>query len=75
MHKTNTVIVGAGQAGLALSFYLKQDGCEHVVLEQAPAIADAWRNRRWDSFTLVTPNDQLRMPAAEYAGRCSEASC
>lgn len=68
MHKTNTVIVGAGQAGLALSFYLKQDGCEHVVLERAPAIADAWRNRRWDSFTLVTPNAQVRMPGAEYTG-------
>jgi putative flavoprotein involved in K+ transport len=68
VHRTNTVIVGAGQAGLALSFYLKQDGREHVVLERAPAIADAWRNRRWDSFTLVTPNAQIRMPGAEYTG-------
>src|SRR6516225_3217993 len=63
-----TVIVGGGQAGLALSYYLKQEGREHVVLERAPAVANAWRNQRWDSFTLVTPNFQVRMPGAEYAG-------
>jgi len=63
-----TVIVGGGQAGLALSYYLKQGGREHVVLERAPAVANAWRNQRWDSFTLVTPNFQVRMPGAEYEG-------
>jgi putative flavoprotein involved in K+ transport len=63
-----TVIVGGGQAGLALSYYLKQEGREHVVLERAPAVANAWRNQRWDSFTLVTPNFQVRMPGAEYQG-------
>jgi putative flavoprotein involved in K+ transport len=64
----NTVIVGGGQAGLAMSYYLKQEGREHVVLEKAFAVADAWRNQRWDSFTLVTPNFQVRMPGAEYHG-------
>jgi putative flavoprotein involved in K+ transport len=68
VHKIDTVIVGGGQAGLALSYYLKQEGREHVVLERAPAVANAWRNQRWDSFTLVTPNFQVRMPGAEYAG-------
>jgi putative flavoprotein involved in K+ transport len=63
-----TVIVGGGQAGLALSYYLKQEGREHVVLERAPAVANAWHNQRWDSFTLVTPNFQVRMPGAEYQG-------
>jgi putative flavoprotein involved in K+ transport len=66
--KMDTVIVGGGQAGLAISYYLKQQGQEHVVLERAPAIANAWRNQRWDSFTLVTPNFQVRMPGAEYRG-------
>jgi putative flavoprotein involved in K+ transport len=63
-----TVIVGGGQAGLAVSYYLSLQGREHVVLERAPAVANAWRNQRWDSFTLVTPNFQVRMPGAEYNG-------
>lgn len=66
--RINTVIVGGGQAGLAISYYLKQEGREHVVLERAAAVASAWRNERWDSFTLVTPNFQVRMPGAEYDG-------
>jgi len=68
LHRIDTVIVGRGQAGLALSYYLTQEGREHVVLERAPAVANAWRNQRWDSFTLVTPNFQVRMPGAEYDG-------
>ena len=66
--KIDTVIVGGGQAGLAISYYLKQEGREHVVLERASAIANAWRNQRSDSFTLVTPNFQVRTPGAEYNG-------
>ena len=66
--RIDTVIVGGGQAGLAISYYLTQQGREHVVLERTPAIANAWRNQRWDSFTLVTPNFQVRMPGAEYVG-------
>jgi putative flavoprotein involved in K+ transport len=68
LNRTNTVIVGGGQAGLAISFYLKQEGREHVVLERAPAVANVWRNQRWDSFTLVTANVLVRMPGAEYSG-------
>src|SRR6476660_8368945 len=68
LHKIDTVIVGGGQAGLAISYYLTQEGREHVALERAPAVANAWRNQRWDSFTLVTPNFQVRMPGAEYDG-------
>jgi hypothetical protein len=41
------------------------------MLERAPAVANAWRNQRWDSFTLVTPNFQVRMPGAEYSGKRS----
>src|SRR3974390_2731084 len=66
--RTNTVIIGGGQAGLAISYYLRQEGREDVGLERAPAVANAWRNQRWDSFTLVTPNFQVRMPGAEYSG-------
>src|ERR1700719_4812727 len=68
LHKIDTVIVGGGQAGLAISYCLTQEGREHVALERAPAVANAWRNQRCDSFTLVTPNFQVRMPGAEYSG-------
>jgi putative flavoprotein involved in K+ transport len=63
-----TVIVGGGQAGLAVSYHLTQQGREHTILEQAAQPAEMWRNRRWDSFTLVTPNWTIRMPGAEYQG-------
>jgi putative flavoprotein involved in K+ transport len=62
----DTLIVGGGQAGLAVSYCLSQQGRDHVVLEQSNGPADAWRNHRWDSFTLNTPNWQTRLPGAEY---------
>jgi putative flavoprotein involved in K+ transport len=68
MERIDTVIVGGGQAGLATSYYLTQQGREHVVLEQADQAANVWRNERWDSFTLVTPNWTLQVPGAEYDG-------
>jgi putative flavoprotein involved in K+ transport len=63
-----TVVIGAGQAGLAVSYFLSKAGRAHVVLERAAAVANAWRNQRWDSFTLVTPNFQVRIPGANYHG-------
>jgi putative flavoprotein involved in K+ transport len=60
-------IVGAGQAGLATSWYLKQAGVEHVVLE-AGRVAETWRSRRWDSFCLVTPNWSVQLPGGAYEG-------
>ena len=63
-----TVVIGAGQAGLAMSYCLAETRSPHLVLERASAVANAWRNQRWDSFTLVTPNFQVRMPGAEYQG-------
>ena len=64
MTYTDTVIVGGGQAGLAVSYFLTRQALDHVVLEQADKPADAWRNHRWDSFTLNTPNWQSRLPGA-----------
>src|SRR5881394_3631286 len=60
-------IVGAGQAGLATSWYLTQAGIDHVVLESG-RVAETWRSRRWDSFCLVTPNWSVRLPGAPYDG-------
>ena len=65
--KIETVIVGGGQAGLALSRTLSAAGCEHVVLERG-RVAERWRSERWDSFRLLTPNWMTRMPGARYAG-------
>ena len=60
-------IVGAGQAGLSMSWYLTERGIEHVVLERSRAF-HAWREERWDAFTLVTPNFQCRLPGHPYQG-------
>jgi putative flavoprotein involved in K+ transport len=61
------VVVGGGQAGLAMSYCLKQRGLDHVVLEKN-RVGFEWRERRWDSFCLVTPNWQCRLPGYPYPG-------
>lgn len=63
-----TVIVGGGQAGLAVSYLLTQQGRQNVILEKADKPAEAWRNHRWDSFTFVTTNWTIQLPGAEYTG-------
>lgn len=63
----SVVVVGAGQAGLSASYYLKQAGLDHVLLEKAEP-AYAWRHERWDSFCLVTPNWQCQLPGFPYDG-------
>lgn len=63
----DVVVVGGGQAGLSVSFCLAQRGIGHVVLEKQ-RIAHSWRNERWDSFCLVTPNWQCQLPGFPYAG-------
>ncbi|MEU2350158.1 MSMEG_0569 family flavin-dependent oxidoreductase [Modestobacter sp. NPDC049651] len=60
-------VVGGGQAGLSVSWYLRRAGIEHVVLERA-TIAHEWADARWDSFCLVTPNWQCRLPGWPYRG-------
>ena len=57
----DVVVVGAGQAGLAVSYYLRAFGVEHVVLERG-RVGESWRSARWDSFTLVTPDRMTRLP-------------
>jgi putative flavoprotein involved in K+ transport len=61
------LIVGGGQAGLSLSYYLKQRGLGHLVLEKHRAL-HAWQTARWDSFCLVTPNWQCQLPGYPYRG-------
>lgn len=61
------VIVGAGQAGLALSRELARRDLEHVVLERG-RVGETWRGR-WESFSLVTPNWSMQLPDQPYDGQ------
>ncbi len=65
--KVDVAIIGGGQAGLSISYYLTQQGRNHVVLEQQ-RVGEAWRSGRWDSFTLVTPNWTVQLPGFAYQG-------
>jgi putative flavoprotein involved in K+ transport len=67
MERVDTIVIGAGQAGLATSFWLTQNAREHLVLERG-AVGETWRSRRWDGFCLNTPNWALQLPGAEYEG-------
>lgn len=50
----DTLIVGGGQAGLALGYHLRRAGLRFVILDAHRRVGDAWR-QRWDSLTLFTP--------------------
>lgn len=63
----DTIIVGGGQGGLSVSNYLCQQERDHIILEKAHQAAQSWR-KRWDSFTLITPNWMVRLPGAPYQG-------
>ena len=63
-----TVIIGAGQAGLAMSRALSDRSIDHVLLERGE-VANAWRTERWDSLRLLTPNWMTRLPGFRYEGR------
>jgi len=67
MHAVETLIVGAGQAGLAVSRCLTAQGADHVVVERG-RIAERWRSSRWESLRLLTPNWMSRLPAWSYPG-------
>jgi putative flavoprotein involved in K+ transport len=62
-----TVIIGAGQAGLAMSKHLADRSIDHVVIERGE-VANSWRTERWDSLRLLTPNWQSRLPGYAYRG-------
>ncbi len=62
------IIIGGGQAGLSISYLLKQRDIDHLVLEKS-TIADSWQNKRWESFCLVTPNWQCLLPGFHYSGK------
>ena len=72
MKHINTVIIGGGQAGLAMGRCLSEYGIEHVILERG-RIGERWRSERWDSLRMLTPNWQSRLPHWHYSGKHPDA--
>jgi putative flavoprotein involved in K+ transport len=62
-----TVVVGGGQAGLTMSWFLQQAGREHVVLDRRDRLGGGWQDR-WDGFRLVSPNWITSLPGFDYDG-------
>jgi putative flavoprotein involved in K+ transport len=60
----DVIVIGAGHAGLSISYYLKKFGLKHVVLEQHK-IGNSWFAQRWDSFKLNTPNKTNILPGMQ----------
>ena len=69
--QVETVVIGGGHAGLAMSYYLSQCGREHLILER-DRIAERWRSERWDSFCFQFPNWTLELPGYTYQGENPE---
>ena len=67
MQRIDALVIGGGQAGLAMSRCLSDLGLDHVVLERG-RIGERWRTERWDSLRLLTPNWQSRLPGFRYTG-------
>jgi len=63
----DVIVIGAGQSGLAMSYCLTERGIDHMVIERG-SVANSWRNERWDSLRLLTPNWQTRLPGQAYDG-------
>jgi putative flavoprotein involved in K+ transport len=63
----SVIIVGGGQAGLSMSYCLKERGIDHLIFEKQ-RLAESWRSKRWDTFCLVTPNWQCKLPGFDYQG-------
>lgn len=67
MARTTVVVIGAGQAGLAVSHLLTAGSVDHVVLERG-RVAERWLSQRWDSLRLLTPSWLVRLPGGQYTG-------
>ncbi|GAB6848419.1 MSMEG_0569 family flavin-dependent oxidoreductase [Paraburkholderia kururiensis] len=63
----SVIVVGGGQAGLSVSYFLQQSGIDHLVFEKH-TVTHTWRDQRWDTFCLVTPNWQCALPGHPYNG-------
>ena len=67
MRYVETVVVGAGHAGLIMSSLLTAANRDHVLLDRRPTLGGGWQDR-WDAFQLVSPNWTTSVPGLEYDG-------
>ena len=67
----DTLVIGAGHAGLAVSHLLGRAGRDHVVVDRG-RVAEAWRSERWDSLRLLSPRWMTRLPGWRYTGADQE---
>ncbi|MEP6146349.1 MAG: NAD(P)/FAD-dependent oxidoreductase, partial [Nisaea sp.] len=72
VEKCDTLVVGAGQAGIAMSEHLGKAGVPHIVLER-DRIAERWRSCRWDSLVANGPAWHDRFPGMEFKGESPDA--
>jgi putative flavoprotein involved in K+ transport len=63
----DVVIIGAGQAGLAIGYHLARQGRDFTILDAAPQLGSAWRSR-WDSLKLFTPARHDGLPGRDFPG-------
>ncbi len=64
MQYYDVVVIGGGPSGITCSYYLKKNGISHLILEKGEML-HTWKNERWDSFYLVTPNWMTNIPGLE----------
>ena len=67
----DTLVIGAGHAGLAVSHLLGRAGRDHLVVDRG-RVAEAWRSERWDSLRLLSPRWMTRLPGWRYTGHGQE---
>ncbi|MGP5724469.1 flavin-containing monooxygenase [Arthrobacter rhombi] len=72
IEETEVLVVGAGQAGVAMSEHLSAQGVSHMVLERS-RIAERWRSERWDSLVANGPAWHDRFPGMEFAEVAADA--
>lgn len=63
----NTIVIGAGQAGLSIGYYLKQNSDKFIILDKGQEVGDSWRNR-YDSLVLFTPRMYNSLPGLVFEG-------
>ena len=67
VNNVDILVIGAGQAGLAMGYYLKQSNFNFLLLDSSEQIGDAWR-KRYDSLTLFSPRNYSRLPGLSLTG-------
>jgi len=65
VEKLHTIVIGGGQAGLSVGYYLAKQGVSFLILDASNRVGDAWRNR-WDSLRLFTPSQYVRLPGLPF---------